>query len=307
MVALFILIYLHAMGNYIKKILLFGLSVSTVLITLSQNTQPLANTLLWKISGNGLSKPSFLFGTMHILCSGDAILSDSMKEVIKQTEEVYFEIDISDMRGMMSSMKYMRMNDNKRLSDLLDSADYKKLKAYFEKHSPILPFSMLERFKPLFISSLIEEEDLDCKTTDGMEMIIMQEARIQNKKINGLETVEFQAGLFDSIPYEKQALSLMNYVDSAEDYKKMTDTLTNAYKQQDLQKIDELTSKDDPSMNDYMDLLLYARNRNWVARMRDLLPGKSLLFAVGAGHLPGELGVISLLRKKGYTVTALKN
>ena len=83
----------------------------------------------------------------------------------------------------------------------------------------MLPFSMLERFKPMFISSMIEEEDLDCKATNGMEMIIMQEAKEQNKKINGLETAEFQAGLFDSIPYEKQAQSLMNYIDSAEDYK----------------------------------------------------------------------------------------
>jgi hypothetical protein len=290
-----------------KKIFLFGLSVSTYFIALSQNIHPLANTLLWQISGNGITKPSFLFGTMHILCSGDAMLSDSMKQVIKKADEVYFEIDISDMKGMMNSMRYMRMNDNKRLSDLLDSADYRKLKAYFEKHSPILPFSMLERFKPLFISSMMEEEDLDCKTTDGMEMIIMQEAKTQNKKINGLETAEFQAGLFDSIPYEKQALSLMNYVDSAEDYKKMTDTLTTAYKQQDLRKIDELTSKDDPSMNDYMDLLLYGRNRNWVEKMKDLIKEKSLLFAVGAGHLPGEQGLINMLRKKGYTLTPLKN
>ena len=273
----------------------------------SQEEQPATHTLLWKISGNGLSKPSYLFGTMHILCAGDAILSDSMKQVIGVCDEIYFEIDISDMQGMMSSMKYMRMNGNKRLSDLLDTADYSKVKAYFERHSPILPFGMLERFKPLFISSMIEEEDLDCKTTDGMEMIIMQEARTRTKKINGLETVEFQAGLFDSIPYEKQAQSLINYVDSAADYKRMTDTLTWAYKQQDLAKIDELTSKDDPSMNDYMDLLLYGRNRKWVEIMNRILPGKSLLFAVGAGHLPGEQGLINLLRKNGYTVSPLKN
>jgi uncharacterized protein len=290
-----------------KKILLISFGLFSAFAMHAQKAQSLQNTLLWKISGKGLSKPSYLFGTMHILCADDAKLSDSMKAVIKQSDEVYFEIDISDMKGMMNSMKYMRMNDNKKLSDILDSADYKKLKAYFEKHSPMLPFSMLERFKPLFISSMIEEEDLDCKATNGMEMIIMQEAKEQNKKINGLETAEFQAGLFDSIPYEKQAQSLMNYLDSAEDYKKMTDTLAMAYKQQDLKRIDELTSKDDPSMNDYMDLLLYGRNRKWITILKDILPQKSFLFAVGAGHLPGEQGVINLLRKNGYIVSPVKN
>lgn len=290
-----------------KKILLISFGLFSVFSMQAQSSQPLQNTLLWKISGKGLRKPSYLFGTMHILCAGDANLSDSMKSVIKNCDEVYFEIDISDMKGMMNSMQYMRMNDNKKLSDILDSNDYKKLKNYFTKHSPMLPFSMLERFKPLFISSMIEEEDLDCKATNGMEMIIMQEARTQNKKFNGLETAEFQAGLFDSIPYEKQAQSLMNYIDSSEEYKKMTDTLAMAYKQQDMKKIDELSSKDDPSMNEYMDLLLYGRNRKWITIMKEILQQKSYLFAVGAGHLPGEKGVINLLRKSGYIVSPVKN
>jgi uncharacterized protein YbaP (TraB family) len=109
--------------------------------------------------------------------------------------------------------------------------------------------------------------------------------------------------LFDSIPYESQARDLMNYLDSADEYKKMTDTLAQAYKQQDLAKIDELSSREDPSMSGYLDLLLFGRNRKWVKNMKGLLPGKSLIFAVGAGHLPGKQGVINLLREKGYTVS----
>jgi uncharacterized protein YbaP (TraB family) len=290
-----------------KKFLFAALSLFSASVALSQNTPQPANTLLWKIAGKGLDKPSYLFGTMHILCADDAKLGDSLKEIIKRCDEVYFEIDLSDMKGMMNSMKYMRMNDNKKLSDILGKDDYEKVKNYFEKHAAILPFSMLERFKPLLISSLIEEDDLDCKATNGMEMVIMQEVHQWNKKINGLETAEFQAGLFDSIPYEIQARDLMNYLDSAADYKKMTDTLAMAYKQQDLKKIDELSSKEDPSTANYMDLLLYGRNRNWVKKMKYLLPGKSLVFAVGAGHLPGEQGVINLLRKNGYTLSPVKN
>jgi uncharacterized protein len=290
-----------------KKVFLFSISLLSVFGVLSQKTTQLPNTLLWKITGNGLRQPSYLFGTMHILCADDATLSDSLQHVIKNCDEVYFEIDLGDMAGLMNSMKYMRMNDSKKLSDLLNKNDYEKVKTYFEKHSSILPFGMLERFKPLLISSLIEEEGLECKTTNGMEIVIMKEAHEQSKKIKGLETAEFQAGLFDSIPYEKQASDLVNYIDSADQYKKMTVELADVYRRQDLQKIDELTRTGDVTINNYLDLLLYGRNRRWVVSLNSLLPEKSLLIAVGAGHLPGEEGLINLLRKNGYTVSPVRN
>ncbi|MBS1933673.1 MAG: TraB/GumN family protein [Bacteroidetes bacterium] len=302
-----------------KKIVLLPFALLPFLFSFSQkvkheSTAALANngeaypkTLLWKISGNGLKKPSYLFGTMHILCADDAQLSDSLKDAIRKVDEVYFEIDLTDMKGMMNSLKYMRMNDEKRLSDILNADDYAKVKGYFEKHPAMLPFGMLERFKPLLISSIVEENDLDCKTTNGMEMVIMKEAKDRNKKIHGLETAEFQAALFDSIPYEKQAKDLVDYLDSTTQYKKMTDTLAMAYKQQDLQRIDELTTKEDPSMSNYMDLMLYDRNRKWVRELKKIMIEKPVLIAVGAGHLPGQKGVINLLKKNGYKVTPVKN
>jgi uncharacterized protein len=60
-------------------------------------------------------------------------------------------------------------------------------------------------------------------------------------------------------------------------------------------------------MSGYMDLLLYNRNRKWARELDTLLPGKSLLIAVGAAHLPGKDGVIELLRREGYTVDPIKN
>jgi len=267
----------------------------------------LQHTLLWKVSGNHLSRPSYLFGTMHVLCTADARLSDSLKQIIQRCEELYFEINLDDMAGMMQSMKYMRMNDSKKLSDLLNAEDFQKVKSYFEKQGSILPFSMLERFKPLLISSLVEESGLDCQTTNGMELVIQKEAHLRSKKINGLETAEFQASLFDSIPYERQAKDLVNYIDSVEFYKKSTSELVDVYLRQDLNKIDELTRTGDASMSNYIDLLLYNRNRKWVDSLNQLLPAKSLLIAVGAGHLPGENGLIHLLQKKGFILTPVKN
>jgi hypothetical protein len=127
------------------------------------------------------------------------------------------------------------------------------------------------------------------------------------KPINGLETAAFQAGLFDSIPYEKQAKELVDYLDSMDENKKITQQLAALYTSQDLDGIQALSDKEDPEMSGYMDLLLYNRNKKWAKALDGLLRGKSLLIAVGAGHLPGQQGVIELLRKEGYTVDPVNN
>lgn len=145
----------------------------------------LARTLLWRISGKDLRGSSYLFGTMHVLCAEDARLSDGLKMAIQQTDEIYFEINLDDIMGMVQSLKYMRMTGSKKLSDYLDSSQYEKVKSYFDKQGSILPFSMLERFKPLLIGSLIEEDGLDCKTTNGMELVIQKQAHLQSKKFSG--------------------------------------------------------------------------------------------------------------------------
>lgn len=291
-----------------KKTFLLSVGLAVSALCFSQNDTVSPHTLLWKVTGKNLARPTYLFGTMHILCAEDARLSDSLKKAIGYCDEVYFEIKLDDFTSMLKSLQFMKMNDNKKLSDLLNGEDYAKVKNYFENRGAvILPFSMLERFKPLLISSLIEEEGMDCQTTNGMELVIMKKAHESSKKIKGLETAEFQAGLFDSIPYEKQAHDLVNYIDSVDQYKKITSELASVYRNQDLDRIEELTRTGDAGAGDYLDLLLYGRNKRWVDQLNLLMPQKSLLVAVGAGHLPGAQGVISLLRKKGYTVSPVLN
>jgi uncharacterized protein YbaP (TraB family) len=286
-----------------KRSFLLAAGLFTATLGFSQTP----NSLLWRISGKGLSRPSYLFGTMHIICADDAALSDSLKAVIAACDEVYFEINLSDMSDMMNAIKYMQMNDSKRLSDLLQPDEYARVKNYFAKHSSVLPFGMLERFKPMLISGLIEEQGLGCQTTDGMELRIMKELKASNKPVNGLETAAFQAGLFDSIPYEDQAKELVKDIDSADENKKVTQQLADLYTRQDLDGIEKLSDKDDSVMSGYMDLLLYNRNRKWARELKKLLPGRSLLVAVGAAHLPGKEGVIELLRKEGFKVEPVKN
>src|SRR4026207_1005623 len=106
-------------------------------------------TLLWKISGNGLEKPSYLFGTIHLLCADDAKLSTNMKKAISECDEVYFEVDLDNMMEMLLAVNKMTMTGDTTLRDLLSDDDYKKVKDYFESKGSLLPFSMLETYKPL--------------------------------------------------------------------------------------------------------------------------------------------------------------
>lgn len=269
------------------------------------------NTLLWKISGNGLEKPSYLFGTIHLLCADDAVLSENMKKAIAGADEVYFEVDMDNLLDMFGAFTKMKMKGDTSLHDLLEEAEYSRVKNYFEEKGSQIPFSMLEKFKPILAASMLQSGSLPCDNTAVMEQVIMQQAKENDKRIKGLETMAFQAGILDSIPYKVQAKQLLEYVDAAGKAKEGEDTelseMWKAYNDQDLKKLEDLMIKGDIGINNYTDLLLYRRNSNWVSQLKNLLPGKSLVVAVGAGHLPGDKGVINLLRKAGYTLTPVDN
>ncbi len=280
------------------------------LLTLASLAQSENNTLLWKISGNGLDRPSYLFGTIHLICADDAILSDNMKKAIRDCDEVYFEVDMDNLFEMIGAINKMKMTGDTTLKDLLSEPDYQKVKSYFEKKGSMLPFSMLETYKPMLAASTLEESSMPCDNTAMMEQVIMKEAKSYNKKVKGLETMSYQAGVLDSIPYKLQAQQLVEYIDKANDGES-EDTemkeMFKAYKEQDLKKLEDLLIATDAGIAGFTDILLYHRNQNWVEKLKSLLPKKSLLIAVGAGHLPGEKGMINLLRKAGYHLTPVEN
>jgi uncharacterized protein len=155
----------------------------------------------------------------------------------------------------------------------------------------------------------VMESGINCESV-AMEQIIMQQAKENRKSIKGLETMAYQMSIFDSIPYKVQAEQLVQYIDNVgkgNDDNKEYEDLVSAYKNQDLNKLEALTKQSDMGMANYSDLLLYNRNRKWVMKLKTLMTQNSLVIAVGAGHLPGENGVINLLRKAGYTLTPMDN
>ncbi|HEY5969565.1 MAG TPA: TraB/GumN family protein [Chitinophagaceae bacterium] len=297
------------MKTFTKFLLpLFALSIITANTDAQDNKKPLERSLLWEVSGNGLTKPSYIYGTIHMICKDDASLGDSLIAVIQRSDRVYFEVDMDNLMEMLSAFKDFKMRNDTTLADLLSKEDYEKVKEYMESKGGMLPFSQLETYKPMLASSLLMESGIGCEESVAMEQLILEEAKKNKKRVDGLETMSYQASIFDSIPYKLQAEQLLKYVNdggSKSEADKQFEEMIEAYKAQDIEKLGEFVQEDD-GLGNYGDILIYNRNRNWVEKLKKLMPDKSLTVAVGAGHLAGEKGLIKLLRKAGYTVKPVK-
>ncbi|HNP55280.1 MAG TPA: TraB/GumN family protein, partial [Ferruginibacter sp.] len=284
--------------------LLFSCKAQPQVKPLASN--PDERSLLWEISGPGLAQPSYVYGTMHLLCRGDWQWNENLKAAISRSQEVYFEMDLDDAANTLGTLFFINMKGNQKLRDILPEADYKKVTTFF-KDSLGMAVQLFERMKPGLLDVMFYPKLMACKQQTGVEEELMKLAKEQKKEVNGFETGQYQASLFDSIPYEEQAKGLLKTIDSFTQYRQSFDSLNRAYQHQDLTAMENLFGKEDMGLVSHMDLLLYNRNRNWVEQLKKILPKKNIFMAVGAGHLVGEKGVLALLKQAGYRVRPILN
>jgi uncharacterized protein YbaP (TraB family) len=244
---------------------------------------------------------------MHLMCAEDAVLSRNVKRVMQHVSQIYLEVDLDNAGELLGGMIDLAMKEDKQLSDYLEQEEYMRVKNFFERNQPRLPFSLLERQHPLMLSSSIYEMFLPCEMKNGIELRIVQEASRLKKETMGLETLAFQISIFDSIQYDQQAKELVKTIDSIGKLKQNMEEMMAVYKSQDVERLHELTMQDESGVSNHLDLLLYNRNHNWVNQFAAIASLSPTLFAVGAGHLGGEQGVLDLLRKKGYRTRAVVN
>lgn len=264
------------------------------------------NTLLWEISGKDLKKPSFLFGTFHLMCKEDIHFSSGLMAALKDSKEVYFEMDLDDPANTLGALFFMNMKNGVSLKDLYTEAEYKKLQAFFTDSLKV-SLALMHKMKPSFLEAFLYPKMMPCKNMSGVEQELLKIAATEKKEIKGFETIAFQASVFDSIPYSEQAKSLYNTIDSLNNYRMYLDTMMLVYQSQQLDRIESLFSKPEFGLKDGLEILLDRRNINWVAQLKNILPEKNVFIAVGAGHLVGKKGLIALLKKEGYTLRPLKN
>ena len=276
----------------------------TLFISLFSNAQELEKSLLWKISGNGLKKPSYLFGTIHLTC--DTSLDANTLNALETTEQLYLELDMDDKSIQMKLMKLMMMKDGAKLSTLLSPEDFKILDEFMKKNLN-MSAKLFDSFKPFMISSMLFPKMLDCKS-QSVESELMKITKEQNEEIFGLEKAEDQMKVFDEISYQDQADELLKTVkDNLEKDKKEFQEMITIYQNKDIEGMLKMMSDSDNKItSENQDILLNNRNKNWIPVMIKTMKDKPTFFGVGAGHLAGEEGVIKLLRKQGFKVEAVK-
>lgn len=298
---------------------LFLTSVLAIVAIVGVNAQ-----LLYKISGNGIDKPSYIVGTYHLAPASFVDSIPGAREAMDAVEQVCGEVDMAEMEsmaGVQKVMAAMMLPDGKSLSEILSEDELGKLNALMKEllgadlDNPMIN-AQLGKMTPAAISTQLQLVQY-MKMTPGFNPAAMidsyfqKEAKKAGKPVIGFETVDFQISvLYTGSSIERQKEQLVCMLDNQEYNKMIMQSLTDAYFSQNLAEVQAVTEEklgnSCDSTPEEDEALIYGRNADWVEKIPAIIAGKPTLFVVGAAHLPGERGVLELLKKAGYSVDAVK-
>lgn len=260
-------------------------------------------SLCWEISGNGLTQPSYLFGTIHLIPKKDLIISENAKKAFENCKVLAMEVDLEmDKETKEKVAATTIIPDNKTLEDILSKEDWEYLQKYLKDSADMsgLKITLFKRIKPFYFSSIILKEMMDDE--ESYEETFGKMADKRKMKKVGLELITEQLAILDSVPMDQQVKSLMEGISNGKSPKREFQRLIDIYKRQDLNRMSEMMKEEAPGIDGFEEKFLFRRNRNWIPKIEKMATENPTFIAVGAAHLGGEQGVISLLRKKGYSV-----
>ena len=281
--------------------------------------------LLYKISGNDLEKPSYIIGTHHLANVGFVEKINGVKEALTETEQVYGELKwdvMANPDSLKAMQEKMMLPEGQTLKTILTPEQYKRLDAFMTakmgagmsnpmveaQMGKLTPMALVTQFQVLlFLMNHMGEFD----PSSTFDQYFQAQAQKNNLPCGGLETMSFQAQvLYGSTPMERQVEQLMCLIDNEQFNVQMLEEMTKAFYAQDL---DALKKAMDMKLGTSCDskpeeeaALIDNRNADWLSKMPAIMKQAPTFFAVGAGHLPGEKGVLQLLRNAGYTVEGVK-
>lgn len=274
-------------------------------------------SLLWKISGNGLDKPSYLFGTHHLV---PISFLDSVPEVVtafEKSEQTVGELDMGNMAAMqMQIMGAAMMPSGVTYDSLLPPEEVQLIDSILTDLLG-MGLNQLGQLKPAMLSNLIsitlyQKFYPDITGEENIDLHFQQEAMKRSRPVVALETVEDQIEvLLNSGTLERQAEMLACMVKHPELLKDQMDELQRAYYAQDVHALQALYEKElpndpCPSTEEEKNALNKDRNEKWLAQLPAIMEENASFVAVGAMHLPGDDGLIKGLRDLGYTVQAIR-
>jgi len=274
------------------------------LISTSVNSQVRVKTsLLWKISGNSLKEPSYIFGTFHLMCKDQFTISDTLKATLLNTTQFYGELDMDDPTMQQQMMQLIAM-PNRTLESYMTAEKFRVCDSVYKTITG-MSLKSFNQFKPFMSVSFLTIKTVPCSNFVQPETELMNLAKANKKEILGLETVAEQLNAIDVEPIDSQVVALQKMVLHFDSTKATMKEMMDMYQKKDpeilfryIQKqgTDGLSEK----------ALLVDRNKKWVPKMKSIMQEKSSFFAVGAGHLGGKTGVLALLRELGYRVEPIQ-
>jgi uncharacterized protein YbaP (TraB family) len=258
--------------------------------------------LLYKIEGKDLQKPSYIYGTIHIMPKKQFAISESITTALKECDALAMEVDINmDLKTQIDAAQRSLLPDGKTIADITSAENAQKIRQFCidSLHWKESKYVRMSRLTPFFLTSIILQDLIGKSKSFEVELNKLAE---KNKMTTlGLETIQMQMDLVNDVPYEEQIKLLLEGLttDNSE-----YNTMLNCYLKQDLNKLGELMNDAELSP-EFNANFLVKRNKNWIPQISKMVQEKPIFIAVGAGHLPGEQGVLKLLQEAGYTVTPI--
>lgn len=263
-------------------------------------------SLLWRISGNGLERPSYLYGTIHLISPNDFKFGDHLRHTLANSEVIALEIPLDEASLGKAAMGMMYKGDS-TIADILTPAQLDTLKHFFLDTLGVSEFEWLtyQKMKPFGLSQVVTLQMLD-EAPMSFELEFKKIADSLSIPIVGLERVEDQLAVVNTIPLETQIDMLLQSTTAYQETEAEFDKMVRYYNRQNLDSLFATMHQDHEEFMEFSEAFLDQRNRNWIPVIDSLVKANKTFIAVGAGHLPGDQGVIQLLKDRGYTLTPIE-
>jgi uncharacterized protein len=266
-----------------------------------------APSFLWKVSGPR-GGTMYLAGSLHLLTNEYYPLAPAFDDAFAQSDLLVEELDMAEMLAPDAQMMMLQRGMNpagQTLDKLLSPETMASVKAKVTELG--LPIAPLQLFKPWALALTLQGMEWQKAGFDpqlGLDRHFYDKARAAEKQVQGLETLAFQIGQFDSLPMPLQDRMLADTLKEMATTREKVGELAKAWKAGDAAAIEKVVLDDLKSEPEMYQRLLLVRNRNWMPKIEALFARPRPAFViVGAAHLVGSDGLLSMLQARGYTVT----
>lgn len=285
------------MKNVFKSIV--ALAVLVFCTSAAAQTLKTENSVLWEVSGKGLEKPSYLFGTVHMICEKDFVMKPKVLDAFSKTSKLALEVNMGD-QNEINLMQQIAVS-KEPLSKKLTVKQLEQLEEVLQKNGGI-SLAQVDNYTLETVMSLLFVKSFGCPDLKFYEMEFISKANESKKLVVGLEKAIEQINFLSESFTDDELISYLQKINAD-----MSNTMVKDYKNEDINSLYEMTTTKEMMSANTKNILLDKRNANWLKIMPGLMQKESVFFAVGAAHLAGELGVINLLKKAGYTVKPIMN